>query len=350
MVTKIVADRVYEFERVVGRNGLTGEAFSYHVKMVLGDGDIVYVLNRGYEIIPNMPWNRIGAGLRVNKMIIGPEPDDEELLAEFGSYGNRDDQMIWPTGMARDSGDLLYITDEWRNRVSVFTGGGEFRGVWGTAGAGEGQFDGPTGICTDADENLLIVDSRNHRVQKYTREGRFLGQWGSAGSGEGQLNTPWGIGLDDQGNVYVADTNNHRVQKFTPDGAFLASFGSFGTGSGQLRYPSDVCVDPDGDVYVADWANDRVLMFSPEGKFMTSFVGDARELSKWAKMTVSANPDVVRRRREVGDDVSKEWTLNMPTGVTFDAAKTRLMILDTQRGRIQVYTKNKNYLEPQRNL
>ena len=36
--------------------------------------------------------------------------------------------------------------------------------------------------------------------------------------------------------------------------------------------------------------------------------------------------------------------------VTFDSRKGRLMIADTQRNRIQIYNKLKDYAEPQRNL
>jgi hypothetical protein len=40
----------------------------------------------------------------------------------------------------------------------------------------------------------------------------------------------------------------------------------------------------------------------------------------------------------------------MPRGVAFDEEKGRLMVADTQRGRIQIYNKLKDYLEPQFNL
>jgi len=45
-----------------------------------------------------------------------------------------------------------------------------------------------------------------------------------------------------------------------------------------------------------------------------------------------------------------EWSLQMPRGVTFDPAKDRIIIADTQRGRLQIYDKPKNYMEPQLNL
>ena len=349
MVTQIVLGRVYDFSHVVGYNSITGLGFKHPVKVALGKGDMAYVLSRGYELIPNVAWNRTGSALRVSKMIMGPTPGDEELLSELCHYGDDDGQLIWPTGIALDSQDNFYITDEWLNKVSVFDADGAFLGSWGSTGDGDGQFDRPAGIAMDPQENLFIVDSINHRIQKLTKDGAFLHKWGSFGSGEGQLNCPWGIGLDHEGCVYVADHRNHRVQKFTSEGEFVMAFGSHGTGRGQLNHPSDVAVDPDGDVYVADWANHRVQVYAPDGKFMTSFVGDAQELSKWAIEVVESNPDAVKRRREV-ESREREWRFDMPAGVTFDAKNNRLIVADNQRHRLQIYNKVKGYLEPQRNL
>jgi sugar lactone lactonase YvrE len=179
-------------------------------------------------------------------------------------------------------------------------------------------------------------------VQKFTKDGQFLSTWGRLGSGPGQFHAPWGITLDPHGNVYVADHKNHRVQKFTPDGRFTMQFGSYGTRKGQLNHPSDVAVDPEGDVYVCDWANHRVQVFDPDGKIITSLVGDAQELSKWAKMTLAASPDAMKRRREVRS-LEREWRFSFPTAVVFDDHYDRLIVSDTQRNRLQIYNKLKNY-------
>jgi DNA-binding beta-propeller fold protein YncE len=165
----------------------------------------------------------------------------------------------------------------------------------------------------------------------------------------GEFNAPWGITLDQQGHVYVADHKNHRVQKFTADGKFLAQFGSYGTRKGQLNRPSDVAVDPDGDVYVCDWANHRVQVFDPEGKIITSLQGDAQELSKWAKMTLAASPDAMKRRREVRS-LEREWRFSFPTAVVFDAKHGRVIVSDTQRNRLQIYNKLKNYQQAARTI
>ena len=35
-------------------------------------------------------------------------------------------EMIWPAGIALDSQENVYVTDEWLNRVSVFDKDGNF--------------------------------------------------------------------------------------------------------------------------------------------------------------------------------------------------------------------------------
>jgi sugar lactone lactonase YvrE len=66
-------------------------------------------------------------------------------------------------------------------------------------------------------------------------------------------------------------------------------------------------------------------------------------------MVVRTNPEVLKRRREIRDP-SVEWNLAFPTGVTFDPKNERLIIVDTQRNRLQIYKKLRGYTEPQRNL
>ncbi len=349
MVTQLVAGRVFDYSHCVGRGAVSGMGFNSAVAVVLGAGDLVYVLNRGWEFVPAVPWDRTGRGSRVSVLNIGNVPGDEEYVSEFSKYGSGEGELIWPAGLALDSQERVYVVDEWLNRVLIFDRDGNFLSHWGGSGAEEGALNRPSGITIDPQDGVYIVDSGNHRIQKFASDGAFLSAWGGFGSEEGQFNSPWGIALDRQGCVYVADHKNHRVQKFTPEGEFVARFGSYGTGRGQLNRPAGVAVDPDGDLYVCDWANNRVQLFAPDGRFLTSFLGDAQELSKWGKMIVETNPDAQKRRREVRS-LEPEWRLALPTGVAFDAEKYRLLVVDTQRNRLQIYNKLRDYAEPQRNL
>ena len=349
MLTKTIEGRVWDYSHSVGRAALSGMGFNQPVAAAIGEGNVVYVLSRGSEQVSDVPWNRTGTGARVSVVTIGTATGDEEFVDEFGDYGDGDGELIWPVGIALDSAGNIHVTDEWLNRVTVFDKDGKFLRAWGKSGAGDGEFNGAAGIAIDREDNLYIVDGRNHRVQKFTGDGEYLGKWGRLGSGDGELASPWGVAIDNQGYLYVADYKNHRVQKFTPEGEAVARFGSYGAGRGELDHPSDVTIDPDGDVYVCDWANNRVQTFGPDGSFITSFVGDAQQLSKWAQMTVDANVDVVKARRRVYT-TEPEWRFAMPTGVAYDEGKGRLMVVDTQRSRLQIYNKLKDYVEPQFNL
>ena len=349
MVTQLVAGRVFDYARTVGRGGISGAGFNSPADVALGDEDYVYVLNRGWEFVTNVPWNRTARGARISIVSIGDEDGDEEFISEFSKYGDGEGEMIWPAGIALDSRSNVYVTDEWLNRVSVFDRDGSYLTAWGSSGDAPGEFNGPSGIAVDADDNVYVVDSRNHRVQRFYTSGELQAAWGGYGAELGRFDSPWGITLDHEGHVYVADHKNDRVQKLSPDGEAISPFGASGSGRGQVSRPSGVAVDPDGDVYVADWANSRVQVYGSDGKFVTTFRGDAQELSKWARMVVDVSSETIKRRREVRS-LEPEWRLAFPRSVAFDAGRNRLLIADTQRNRLQLYAKLRDYSEPQRNI
>ena len=349
MVTQLVAGRVFDFSRLIGRGAVSGAGFNNPMALCLAGDDKVYVVNRGAEYIPGAAWNRNVHGARVGVFYIGGENEDEEWVSEFGKYGDSDGEIIWPAGVALDSRGNAYVTDEWLNRVNIFDPDGNFVTHWGSAGNGPGELLGPNRIRIDGEDTVYVSDGRNHRVQKFALDGTYLSGFGGFGDGEGQFNSPWGFTLAGDGYIHIADTKNNRVQKLSTEGEFVAQFGCYGTGRGQLNRPADVAVDPDGDIYVADWGNDRVQVFGPDGKFLTSFYGDAQDHSKWARPVFSVSPQAIRRRREV-KNLSIEWRMAMPAAVEYDTVYDRVVIADTQRNRIQIYSKLKNYAPIARNL
>ena len=345
MLTQTVAGRTYDYSHNVGQGASTGPGFYFGVDLALGIDGRAYVLNRG---------NGAGLGQRVSMLTLGSQAGEEEYIGEFASYGDCPGQLIWPAGIAVDSRGKVYVSDAWLNRVSVFDKDGNLICCWSAVQDGDGGPNGISSIAIDPDDTLYITDGRSHQVRKFTTNGRFLGAWGRKGSREGELDSPWGITVDGEGFVYVADNRNHRVQKFSSGGDYVAQFGRPGVKRGNLTWPNDVAVDPEGDVYICDWSkNDwglgRIQIFDAQGRFLTSLAGDAQQLSKWGQMTVDANPDYQKRRREVRS-TEPEWTFAQPTAVEFDEANNRLLVVDTQRGRIQIYSKQSGYIVPQLNL
>lgn len=336
MLTTTVAGRTWNFSHAIGRNAQAGNGFTNPFAMAFDPNGDLYVLSRGSE--------RVGQGviLGENKRI-GMVTLSEEFLGDFGKQ-----ELMWPSGLAIDKDSNVYCSDEHANIIAIYDKDGQRSGQWGEAGSQEGQLNGPSGLIFDGDGNLLVVDSLNNRVQKFTRDGKFLSSFGSEGSGEGQFNKPWGITIDKDGNIYVADFGNDIVQKFSADGKFLLSFGEVEGQGGELNHPSDVGVDSDGDVYVVDFGNSRVQIYESDGTIITALYGDATEFSKWGKDVVDANLDVSKAYRRV-DDLTAAGKFTRPASILVDE-QDRIIISETVRGRLQVYDKEKNYLDPQFNL
>ena len=366
-LTTVARGRVFDWSHAVGRNAARGNGFNYIQSMCLDKNGNAYTANRG---------NENNFGMRVNHVQIGG-PGEEELLSEFFQYGEGDGKSIWPFGVAVDNErDRVYCSDEWTNTISVFDTSGKFITKLGTTGSGDGELLRPAGLAIEKNGNLIVVDSGNNRLQVFSPDGKFVGKCGQPGRGPGEFNQPWGVTVDNDGNIYVADWKNHRIQKLSPQGKFLMSIGSYGKAQAPERsyavtthgpfvsgesekegypatdrfnHPTDVAVDSDGDIYVCDWGNHRICVFDAEGGPITTLIGDAHVLSKWGQQSVDANPDMMKARRRV-KSLEPQWRFCFPTAVDFDPQSDNLIIADSQRNRLQVYKKVRNYTDFQANL
>jgi DNA-binding beta-propeller fold protein YncE len=272
---------------------------------------------------------------------------EHDYFGQIGEHGKGAGQMTWPSALALDSDDNLYLADDFLHRITAYDREGSLISTWGTKGSGDGEFDGPSGLVFDGEDNLVVVDHRNHRVQRFTKDGTLLSTWGSFGDGDGHFNLPWGITQDRDGNLYVADWRNDRIQKFTSDGQFLAKYGTSGTGDGQFSRPAGIAVDSEGNMYVADWGNQRLQVLDPDGRCLTSVRGNAT-LNPWAEEYLEAQADEKRARStfvpvfEVDTDDPAEVSARIepyfwdPVTVVLDE-EDRAYVLETCRHRFQVY-------------
>ena len=313
-----------------------GRGFHLPMSMVVrGDGRIFVVSRSNTQALDIVGIQMVSLG--------------HEFFGQIGAYGQQPGNMIWPTALALDRNDHLYLADDYLQRVTVYDRDGAVQDTWGTKGSAVGEFDGPSGLLFDADDNLLMVDHRNHRIQKFTRDGQSLGTWGAYGGGDGQLNLPWGITQDREGFLYVADWRNDRIQKFTPDGEFVAKFGTPGDGDGQFHRPSGLAVDADGNLYVADWGNQRVQVLDAAGNNLLQLRGEGK-LSPWAQEYLNANADELAARAtfvpvfDVDTNDASEVSARIepyfwdPVDVVLDDDE-RVYVLETSRHRFQVYEK-----------
>jgi len=322
-----------QYDHTIGRAEFSGPGFRNPVAMARGEEDTMYVVSRSYEYRPD--------GKRITICTV-----DEDYIGEFargvtdvgeGEASSDDGAIIWPTAIALNSQGQVYVADEALDRISIYTGDGEYLDKWERPGTGDGQWDKPSGLAFDKEDNLYLVDSGNSRIQKFSPDGQFLAKWGSKGSGDGQFDLPWGIEIDQSQDVYIADWRNDRIQKFSPDGQFLLKFGATGTGDGEFNRPTGVAVDNDGDIYVTDWNNNRLQVFDSEGHYLTQTTGEAT-LSKWGTNKLDGGNPEMWEERKIAQSLDREKDFWGPIAVEVDD-DGRIFVVESARSRIQIFRK-----------
>jgi NHL repeat len=152
-----------------------------------------------------------------------------------------------PTGIAFDSGGILWVSDTSNNRVLAYrlalslSAEKEFGHPAATAftsntindgGVSATSLYGPTGIGIDSSQRVWVADTQNSRVlifkasiNKNGSPASFvLGQADFTGSTSNQggapsaatLYSPWGIITQAVATPWVGDSANHRTLQFTP--------------------------------------------------------------------------------------------------------------------------------------
>ncbi len=313
----------FSYERTVGMRRLTNTAADIAISR---DGNL-HVLCRGENLVFVRTLTLEDQDLGAFNLVGG--------VAPVGGSFKVEGDFVWPSSIAVDSKDNLWVSDEGNNKFSTLSLDGKVLGQWGKAGKGDGELDRPSGFCFDRDGNLYVADTLNHRVQKLTPDGRFIAKWGVQGTGPGQFNMPWGIAVDSDGNVFVSDWRNDRIQKFTAAGEFVTQFGRSGQADGEFNRPAGITVDQDGDVYVADWGNHRVQLFDNAGRFVEKFIGDAT-LSRQAREYMVSNLMAMRIREMTSLEPQKRF--RWPTSVRTDS-QGRMYVADYGSHRVQVYRK-----------
>ena len=200
-------------------------------------------------------------------------------------------QFRGPTGVAVDSSDNVYVADKSNHTIRKITPSGvvttlaglaEYRGNADGTGS-VARFWYPTGVAVDDQDHIYVADTSNDAIRKITPGGvvaTLAGGTGGSADGVGtsaQFSDPTGVAVDGAGNVYVADYYNSTIRKVTAGGTVTTVAGlaevtgsADGTGSNaRFHYPSDVAVDEMGVVYVADVANQLIRRVATNGSVTT---------------------------------------------------------------------------------
>ena len=229
---------------------------------------------------------------------------EDQLVRKISRCGTRNGEFNRPLGVAFDTNNDLYVTDEYNHGVQKFNINGAYLSQIGCKRSSsssqlcidpgaitihngklyvydwfyqrisvfqlDGQFshtiipssdflNKPHYIVVSTNDQLLIA--KVGYISKYTLDGNYLGKFGTPGIDRGQLSSIVGIATDMYGFIFVTEREN-RVSIFDKDGVFVHSFGSTGSDHGQFSSPHGIAISPTGDIYVSDGDNNRIQIFS----------------------------------------------------------------------------------------
>lgn len=186
----------------------------------------------------------------------------------FGSVGSAPWQLNKPQGIAIDptNNDIL-IADSGNNRIARWrltsTGIAGLVDVFGQLGSGNDDFHTPSDIAADDNGMLYITDQFNNRIQVFDGQGNWQRSFGEAGYGTDNANFLLPTSIEyDRGHLFISDLVNRAIKVFDTQDQIIDSFAAFGADAskGQLWMPY-LLHARDGRLYLPDCALNRINVY-----------------------------------------------------------------------------------------
>ena len=119
---------------------------------------------------------------------------DGEFIRVIGGAGILDR----PEGVAVSGAGDVYVTD-WGHRVLRFSGEGDLLAEWGRFGIRAGEFVYPAGLATDRCGSVWVADWGNHRIQRFDDFGNHISTFGDPDWWTGEFLYPSAIAIVESG-------------------------------------------------------------------------------------------------------------------------------------------------------
>lgn len=114
-------------------------------------------------------------------------------------------------------------------------------------------------VAVSVDGRLYVAENGRDAVAVFTAEGSSLGTWRG-------IKKPQAIAINSKGNVYVSSLGDMSVIKLSPQGARL---GMLGVGDKEFIWPNFITVDQQNDeVYVVDQGAHAIKVYSEAGSLL----------------------------------------------------------------------------------
>jgi trimeric autotransporter adhesin len=238
----------------------------------------VYVVNPEaacvFKVAPGATVPTVVAGIECNSGVIG---GDVGYSGDNGPATNA--QLNYPSSVAVDSADNVYIADTGNNRVrKVAAATGIITTVAGNGNGGssgdngpavDAALGGPTAVAVDSAGNLYIADRTTATIRKVVAGSGIIttvagtGVWGTS-TGDGgpatsaQLGTVYDVKVDSAGDFYIADVYNGVVRMVNTAGIIntvagggtAGSIGDGGPATAAGIAAAGVAIDGAGNIYI----------------------------------------------------------------------------------------------------
>lgn len=254
-----VYDQEYQLKFSFGQKGKNHGEFYYPKGIDIDLEGNIYVADS---------WNH-----RIQKFT-----KDGKYMSSFGIYGSGPSQFNELVSIAINHEDQLLVVDRCNHRIQWLDREGNYLGAIGGRGriieedlAGlygtppekfsHPALEFPSDIALDSKNDVYIVDSHNHRILKFDSNGKFILSFGKQGKEHGEFLYPQSIAIGQFDNIFISDLNNNRIQLFSPVGEHYYSFS--GNGTNEKTESPTVLACGKGDTLLAGFAfSPKVLAFN----------------------------------------------------------------------------------------
>jgi hypothetical protein len=146
---------------------------------------------------------------------------------------------------------MVYVSDSGNVRVQVFTPQGRFIRQFGSYGSRKGQFIFPADLVVDGSGNVYVADDQSLALAKFSPTGKVIWQIdGNASSDEDLLGHQHLASIDAHGRLVMVNDDISRILYVDPNGHKVDAFSPSTSGS-PGGHVCEVTADAAGNTYVS---------------------------------------------------------------------------------------------------
>ncbi|KAI6655962.1 Cell surface protein [Oopsacas minuta] len=179
---------------------------------------------------------------------------DGTFIKEITHYGTTS-AFNNPTGITMDSSERIYVCDQGRDRVVVFTKHLVFITVLTS------QLSNPRDVKAVGSEVAILHDGE-YCVSFYTRGGMFLRRVVKKGNNKQKVGHPVCFCIDSDNNILITDSTHDCIKIYRNTGFHICNIGCRGNSEGEFMEPAGIALfDDNSIVTLCDRDDDQLQVF-----------------------------------------------------------------------------------------